>query len=55
MLVHTWMLIWKIFVIMDFDLEIVECLCFCSEQVFDKWNQFNHKFFVGLQRLLPIM
>ena len=42
MLVRTWMLIWKIFVSMDLRFGDSRMLRFCSEQVFDKWNQFNH-------------
>ena len=42
MLVHTWKLIWKIFVSMDLRLKYSRMLCFFFEQVFDKWNQFSH-------------
>ena len=42
MLVRTWMLIWKIFVSMNLRFGDSRMLHFCSEQVFDKWNQFSH-------------
>ena len=38
MLVHTWMLIWKIFVNMNLRFGDSIILHFCSEQAFDKWN-----------------
>ena len=33
---------WEIFVSMDLRFGDSGMLRFCSEQVFDKWNQFNH-------------
>ena len=42
MLVHTWMLIWKFFASMNLRFEDSRMLRFCSEQVFNKWNQFSH-------------
>ena len=42
MLVHTWMLIWKLFVSMDLRFGDGRILRFFSEQVFDKWNQLSH-------------
>ena len=42
MLVRTWMLIWKVFVSMNLRFEDSRMLCFCSEQIFYKWNQFSH-------------
>ena len=42
MLVRTWMLISKFFPSMDLRFGDSRMLRFCSEQVFDKWNQFSH-------------
>ena len=42
MLVCTWMLIWKIFVSIDLRFGNSRMLSFCSERVFDKWNQLSH-------------
>ena len=36
------MLIWKIFISMDLRFGDSRILCFYSEQVFNKWNQFNY-------------
>ena len=42
MLVCSRMYIWKNFVSMDLRFGYSRMLLFCSEQVFDKWNQFSH-------------